>query len=70
MTFEAADYASACRHTHTPGAGYDDAVRWARSFGTIAIAGVEGTSKTPTAAPKKRFCGYSNEPSLAKYSDC
>jgi transposase len=25
-------------------AGYDDAVRWARSFGTIAIAGVEGTS--------------------------
>ena len=54
----------------TSPAGYDDAVRWARSFGTIAIAGVEGTSKTPTAAPKKRFCGYSNEPSLAKYSDC
>ena len=25
-------------------AGYDDAVRWARSFGTIVIAGVEGTS--------------------------
>ena len=24
--------------------GYDDALRWARSFGTIAIAGVEGTS--------------------------
>jgi transposase len=24
--------------------GYDDAVRWARSFGTIQIAGVEGTS--------------------------
>jgi transposase len=28
----------------TSPAGYDDAVRWARSFGTIAIAGVEGTS--------------------------
>jgi transposase len=25
-------------------AGYDDVVRWARSFGAIAIAGVEGTS--------------------------
>jgi transposase len=24
--------------------GYDDALRWARSFGTVAIAGVEGTS--------------------------
>ena len=24
--------------------GYDDALRWARSFGAIAIAGVEGTS--------------------------
>ena len=24
--------------------GYDDAVRWAQSFGTIVIAGVEGTS--------------------------
>jgi transposase len=24
--------------------GYDDAVRWARSFGAVAIAGVEGTS--------------------------
>jgi transposase len=24
--------------------GYDDALRWARSFGTIVIAGVEGTS--------------------------
>jgi transposase len=28
----------------TSPAGYDDALRWARSFGTIAIAGVEGTS--------------------------
>ena len=28
----------------TSPAGYDDAVRWARSFGAIAIAGVEGTS--------------------------
>ena len=28
----------------TSPAGYDDAVRWARSFGSIAIAGVEGTS--------------------------
>jgi transposase len=28
----------------TSPAGYDDAVRWARSFGDIAIAGVEGTS--------------------------
>jgi transposase len=27
----------------TSSAGYDDAVRWARSFGAIAIAGVEGT---------------------------
>ena len=26
--------------------------------------------KTPTAAPKKRFCAYSNEPLPAKYSDC
>ena len=24
--------------------GYDDAVRWAQSFGSIVIAGVEGTS--------------------------
>ena len=28
----------------TSPAGYDDALRWARSFGAIAIAGVEGTS--------------------------
>jgi transposase len=28
----------------TSPAGYDDAVRWARSFGVVAIAGVEGTS--------------------------
>ena len=28
----------------TSPAGYDDAVRWAQSFGTIVIAGVEGTS--------------------------
>jgi hypothetical protein len=28
----------------TSSAGYDDAVRWARSFGAVAIAGVEGTS--------------------------
>lgn len=28
----------------TSPAGYDDALRWARSFGRIAIAGVEGTS--------------------------
>jgi transposase len=28
------------------------------------------SAKTPTAAPKKRFCGYSNERSPAKYSDC
>jgi transposase len=28
----------------TSPAGYDDAVRWARSSGTVAIAGVEGTS--------------------------
>jgi transposase len=28
----------------TSPAGYDDAVRWARSFGGVAIAGVEGTS--------------------------
>jgi transposase len=28
----------------TSPAGYDDAVRWAQSFGTVAIAGVEGTS--------------------------
>jgi transposase len=28
----------------TSPAGYDDAVRWARGFGTVAIAGVEGTS--------------------------
>jgi transposase len=28
----------------TSQAGYDDAVRWAQSFGTIVIAGVEGTS--------------------------
>jgi transposase len=28
----------------TSPAGYDDALRWARSFGTVAIAGVEGTS--------------------------
>jgi len=28
----------------TSPAGYDDAVRWARSFGTVVIAGVEGTS--------------------------
>ena len=28
------------------------------------------SAKTPTAAPKKRFCGYSNEPSSAKSSDC
>ncbi|HXO85800.1 MAG TPA: transposase, partial [Gemmatimonadales bacterium] len=27
----------------TSPAGYDDAVRWARSFGSIVIAGVEGT---------------------------
>jgi hypothetical protein len=26
--------------------------------------------KTPTAAPKKRFCAYSNEPLPAKYSAC
>jgi len=28
----------------TSPAGYDGAVRWAQSFGTIQIAGVEGTS--------------------------
>jgi transposase len=28
----------------TSPAGYDDAVRWAQSFGTIVIAGMEGTS--------------------------
>jgi transposase len=28
----------------TSPAGYDDAVRWTQSFGTVAIAGVEGTS--------------------------
>jgi transposase len=28
----------------TSPAGYDDAVRWAQSFGSIVIAGVEGTS--------------------------
>lgn len=28
----------------TSPAGYNDAVRWARSFGTVVIAGVEGTS--------------------------
>ena len=28
----------------TSPASYDDAVRWAQSFGTVAIAGVEGTS--------------------------
>jgi hypothetical protein len=28
------------------------------------------TAKTPMAAPKKRFCGCSNEPSPAKSSDC
>jgi transposase len=28
----------------TSPAGYDDALRWARSFGTVSIAGVEGTS--------------------------
>ena len=27
----------------TSPSGYDDAVRWARSFGTVMIAGVEGT---------------------------
>ena len=32
------------REFPTSPAGYDDALRWARSFGIIAIAGVEGTS--------------------------
>jgi transposase len=32
------------REFSTSPAGYDDALRWARSLGVIAIAGVEGTS--------------------------
>jgi abortive infection bacteriophage resistance protein len=39
----------------TSPAGYDDALRWARSFGTIAIAGVEGTSSYGAARRLSTF---------------
>jgi hypothetical protein len=46
----------------TSPAGYDDALQWARSFGRIAIAGVEGTSSygagpDPSPAGRRRRSG-------------
>ena len=36
--------------------GYDDALRWARSFGAITIAGVEGTSSYGAGIVKLVSC--------------
>ena len=40
----------------TSPAGYDDALRWARSFGAITIAGVEGTSSYGAGIVKLVSC--------------